>query len=70
MENCNKYKKKAIIGLIILVFLPITIFFKLDPTILFITLPLGIYAIWLFLPYLKCLGDNNRKLKPPFSKPY
>ena len=67
--DCEIYKKKAILGVILLVsiiFIPNFhgILFWITPIGAFI---LGIYGLILLLPYIKCLSENNKKLKPPFS---
>jgi hypothetical protein len=72
MENCDKYKKKALVGFVLLIFdvfiiriIDLELCFPLEiiiPIFIFI----GFFGLYLGLPYLRCLTDNNKIGKPPF----
>ena len=76
MKNCNKYSKKALLGAILmiisLIILPISgkeNFEGVMLTLFYISKVLSPFvSILLALPYIKCLSENNKKLKSPFSR--
>lgn len=72
MEDCDKYRRKAIVGLILIVslfILPLIIKRYFDSSWFILIIPIvGVVSIFLYTPYIKCLSNNNKKLKPPFGK--
>ncbi len=70
--DCDKHKKRALVGLIILTLLPISNIFdlkeyNLDGLFIFIAFVCTVLALYLMLPYARCLGDFNNRNKTPFS---
>lgn len=71
--ECDKYKFKALIGLIILSFFiweKIFNFVDVDSLLVIVITGLIIFIIGMTLirDYLECLTDYNRRHKPPFQK--
>jgi len=72
MEDCKKYKTKAVLGGVIFSFFLWERIFNFIDTDNFlilsiISLVIGIIALYLSLPYIRCLQDYNDKHKPPFQ---
>ncbi len=69
--NCNKYKKKAIYGVLLLSYfiiirlVDLSIYVEVNILVIFAVI-LGILSMYLLLPYIKCLQDYSNKHKPPF----
>ncbi len=70
--DCDKHKKRALIGLILfsyfiigrIIDFSLYLSFFID---IFISLIIFILGLYLMLPYARCLGDFNNRNKPPFS---
>lgn len=73
MTDCDKYKKKAYIGFLLFVLLlsfrviNFEKYFELT-TIIISILVLGIFGLYLSMPYIQCINDYNNRHKPPFEK--
>lgn len=72
MENCDKYKKRAIVGLILIFLLGLSTniidfnYYFSDIVIMLIIPFIGFFGLYLALPYIRCISDYNKISKPPF----
>jgi len=64
--NCDKYKKKAVYGVLLIFSLIIFAVLKIN---LLVYILYGLFVIvygYIFMsPYLKCLQEYNKRTKPP-----
>jgi len=75
MNNCDKKKKKALLGFFLIVLIAVSGVLKqhnmldvpLEYGLAFVLIG-GVFAAILSTPYIKCLSDYNKSHKPPFSK--
>ncbi len=68
--ECNKYKKRAIFGIMCFFYVFISLPFFKDNSVglgILNMLIFGILSLFLMQPYINCLFEYNEKHKPPYS---
>lgn len=70
--DCNKLKKKAIIGMFLYSYFLIGRIIDFSYYIgssqdIALAIFIGILGMYLMLPYVTCLSEKNKRGKPPFS---
>jgi hypothetical protein len=70
MNECKKLKTKALIGLLLIMYIPFEKNFNFIESV-GISISLGLFSIilglFLIQPYWKCITDYNNMHKPPHS---
>ena len=73
MTDCDKFKKKYNIGLVIFILILPVVMFGMGQSgwilflIVLLILMLGVVGMVLMLPYYTCLTSASNNRKPPFS---